>query len=131
MPRRRRLGPSVVVVIVLSSACSWGGSEDVAAPARSLGPADPLRDRARTEGTVGVIVELAVPQQADGSWERREIAAAQRKLLAELGKGVEVVARDRTTPQIALELTPQALKRLRASPLVLGIHLNEADAPTE
>ncbi|HEX2195328.1 MAG TPA: hypothetical protein VHJ76_00260 [Actinomycetota bacterium] len=114
---------------LLAGACSWGASPEVAAPTRS--PSDPLRDRAVAEGRVGVIVDLAVPQQGDGFWERADIAKAQRKLLAELPRGVRVVARYETTPQIALQLTPRALERLRASPLVLAIHLNETDEPTE
>ncbi|HEX2058442.1 MAG TPA: hypothetical protein VHI71_08740 [Actinomycetota bacterium] len=78
-----------------------------------------------------MIVDLAVPKHGDGFWEREEIAAAQHKLLRELGTGARVVTRYETTPQIALQVTPRALKKLRASPLVLGIHLNETDEPTE
>lgn len=78
-----------------------------------------------------MIVELAVPKKPDGTWDGVKIAAAQRRLLKELGDGATVSARYETTPQLALDLTPAALERLRASPIVLGIHLNETDEATD
>jgi hypothetical protein len=90
-----------------------------------------LREIARDEGTVGVIVDLAVEQKPDGTWDEKAIAAAQRELLEQLGNGATVAARYKMTPQLALAVNERALKKLRASPLVVGVHLNEADEPTE
>lgn len=78
-----------------------------------------------------MIVDLAVEQRADGTWNDREIAAAQRKLLRAIGNGATVAARYETTPQLALAVDQAALKRLRASPLVIAVHLNETDEATE
>jgi hypothetical protein len=73
-----------------------------------------------------VIVQLAVPAP-----DRTAIVRAQRDLLAELGRGARVVTRYGRVPQIALRVTPQALRRLRASPLVVNISLNETDEATQ
>ncbi|MDQ3915014.1 MAG: hypothetical protein M3323_06730 [Actinomycetota bacterium] len=72
-----------------------------------------------------MIVDLAVEQEADGTWDERVIVMAQKNLLVELGRGATVTARYETTPRLALEVDQRALRRLRASPLVLGIHLDE------
>lgn len=130
LPTLRLAALACGAVFLLAVACT-AATEGVATPTMAPGPADPLRDRALAEGSVGVIVDLAVPQQADGFWDRADIAEAQRMLLAELPRGVRVVARYEATPQIALQLTVRALEKLRASPLVLRIHLNETDEPAD
>lgn len=129
--RGRGLRHALVAVLLVGAACSGGAETAAPSPPAPFRPADPLRSIARQEGTVGVIVELAVPKTADGTWDGKKIAAAQRKLLKDLGDGATVSARYETTPQLALDLTPAALERLRASPLVLGIHLNQTDEATE
>lgn len=118
--RGRRYLP---IVLLVGAACSGGSGDVTTAP--SPPPAqvsDPLREIARDEGTVRVIVDLAVERDPDGTWSEKAIADAQRKLLAALGAGATVAARYETTPQLALEVDERALKELRASPLVLAIH---------
>jgi hypothetical protein len=113
-----------IALLVLTTTCTSATEESLPPTSSQPTPVDPLRDRAVAEGRVGVIVDLVVPRRGDGSWEREDIAEVQRDLLAELPRGVRVVARYETTPQIALQVTPRALARLRASRLVLVIHLN-------
>ncbi|MFN2589054.1 MAG: hypothetical protein ABR613_13190 [Actinomycetota bacterium] len=110
-----------LIALLVTTACSGG---EPAAP--SAPPAvDPLLDTARREGTVAVVVDLAVEREPDGTWDARKVVMAQRALLAELGRGVTITARYETSPRLALELTERALKKLRASPVVAAIHLDE------
>lgn len=115
-------------LLLVAVACS-GGAE----PAPTLTPvADPLLEMAKRDGTVVVIVQLAVPQSTGGSWEKAAVAGAQRKLLAELGPRARVLERfGRRLPQIMLRVNPAGLQELRRSPVVVNITLNEADEPTE
>lgn len=113
----------LIALVVAATACT-GGTE-TAAPSPPPAAVDPLREIAREQGTVHVIVDLAVEQEADGTWDERVIVMAQKNLLVELGRGATVTARYETTPRLALEVDQRALRRLRASPLVLGIHLDE------
>lgn len=109
---------------MLVAGCS--GTDPDAAP--SAAPTtDPLDEMARRNGAVGVIVQLAVPQERPGIWDRREIAREQQKLLDFLGAGADVVERYEELPQVALEVTPRGLRRLRAYPNVTNISLNTVD----
>jgi hypothetical protein len=74
---------------------------------------------------VRVLVDLAVPQKPDGTWHRAKISSVRRRLLDDVGRGVRVVTRHADRPQVVLEVKAPALDRLRASPLVLAIHLDE------
>lgn len=117
------------MVLCLLVACTSGGT-----PADPTPPpaADPLLDLARRDGSVMVVVGLAVAKGSAGSWDSAAIGKAQRRLLSELGPGARVVERfGRKLPQIALRVTPGALQELRRSPLVVEISLNDTDAPTE
>jgi hypothetical protein len=84
-----------------------------------------LRAIAKEEGSVAVVVDLVVPAKPDGTYDKAKIANAQRMLLGELGPGARVVARYETTPRLGLEVTPKALTKLRSSPIVLAVHLDE------
>ena len=122
----------LALALVTAGSCTGSGTgENTGIPSPPPGAADPLKEIARDKGSVLVIVDLAVARKADGTWDRAKIAAAQRKLLADLGGTATVTARYETTPQLALELEARGLDRLRASPLVLGVHLNETDEATE
>ncbi len=126
-PRSRRGWPlRLLLVLCVLSACS--GGETVAEPTPTPPPraVDPLRETARREGTVTVIVQLAVPTNSRGA-----IVRAQRELLDDLGRGARVVARYGRLPQIALRVTPRALRALRSSPLVVNITVDEAGEATE
>lgn len=122
----RGLRGALVVLCVLA-ACTGGGG--------SAGPtpvADPLLERAERDGTVVVVVQLAVPQGSAGSFDTAAVARAQRKLVSELGPGARVVERfRRRLPQIVLRVDPGALEELRQSNLVVNISLNETDETTE
>lgn len=88
--------------------------------------ADPLLERAERDGTVVVIVQLAVPRGSAASYDATRIQNAQRRLMSELGPGARVVERfGRRLPQIMLRVTPEALQELRLSSLVVNITLNE------
>lgn len=117
----------VLLVLCVLSSCTGGGESAEPTPV-----ADPLLERAEQDGTVVVIVQLAVPQASASSFDRIAIARAQRKLMSELGPGARVVERfHRRLPQIMLRVDPEALQQLRQSDLVVTISLNETDEPTE
>ncbi len=103
-------------LVAVLAACN-NGAETIQ-PSAPAGPADPLRAIAREQGAVQIVVELAVADPA-------ETATTRRKLLGELGRGARVVERYEDRPLIVLEVTAGALDRLRGSPLVVGIHLDE------
>lgn len=124
--RGRSRARYALVALLFATACSGGGG-DAAPTGPPLGGPDPLTEIAREQGSVDVVVDLAVPRKADGTWDRDKIAKVQDRLLKALGDGVTLGARYETTPQLALAVNRGALKRLRASPLVLGVHLDEAD----
>lgn len=117
----------VLFALCVLSACTGGGG--------SAGPtpvADPLLERAEQDGSVVVIVQLAVPQGSAGSYDSAAVARAQRKLVSELGSGARVVERfRRRLPQIVLRVDPEALQELRQSDLVVNISLNETDEASE
>lgn len=115
----------VLLVACLLSSCTGGGAGTADTTPAPI--ADPLLDIARREGTVVVIVQLAVPQPGQA-----KIATAQRGLMKDLGPGARVVERfGRKLPQIMLRVDETALTELRQSPLVVNITLNETDEPTE
>jgi len=93
----------------------------VAAPlACASGETDALRERAAHDGSVRVIVTLAVP--ADATATEETIRDAQERLLATLrGTRYENVRRYRSLPQLALSAGPDALEALLASPLVKSV----------
>ena len=118
----------VLVLLVVLSACT--GSATTSPTATPV--ADPLLETARRDGTVVVIVQLAVPKGAAGSWSSTAIADAQRRLRRGLGSGTTVVERfGRKLPQIVLRVDEEGLAKLRESPLVVNISLNSTDEPTE
>ena len=120
---------SWLVVCVLAS-CTGGGTATDSTPAPAV--ADPLLEIARREGSVVVIVQLAVPRGSAGSYDATRIENAQRRLMSELGPGARVVERfGRKLPQIMLRVDAQALQELRQSELVVNISLNETDETTE
>lgn len=119
----------VLVALVVLSGCS--GSTTTAGPTPTP-VADPLLERARSEGTVDVIVQLAVPQAPDGFWGEAAVGRAQRELVGELGPRALVLERfGRKLPQIMLRLNPAGLRKLRQSPLVVNVSLNTTDEATE
>jgi hypothetical protein len=93
---------------------------------------DDLVAKAARHGTLRVIVHL----KCDGPSPpgRDAIARAQDLVLEELaGTGHRVLRRFTTIPFLGLEATPDALRRLGASPHVIGIRedvvLRPLDAP--
>lgn len=117
----------VPTLLLLSACLSLGGCMAGTSPAPSTPPAgvvDPLREIARREGAVPVVVALAVEQERPGSWNRREVVRAHERLLQEIRPGVRVVRRFYEFPQIALRVTAPALRRLRQSDLVVNITLD-------
>ena len=109
-----------LLVVLVAGACSGGGD---AAP--TPGPADPLRNEARSEGSVGVIVQLAVPPERPGVWDRRQVVREQQKLIDYLGPGATVVMRYAEVPKVELTVTPAALRKLRTYPKVTTISLKQ------
>lgn len=82
----------------------------------------PLLDQVRQEGSLAVIVTLAV------SPEKQQIAQAQTALLDELGKfDVRNVRRFTYTPLLALVVDEPALRHLLGSPRVAAIQEDTAD----
>lgn len=118
----RRLGLVLALLLVLvAGGCSGGGGDAAPTPA----PVDPLTREARNEGSVGVIVQLAVPPERPGVWNRREVAREVQKLVDYLGPGATVVMRYAEVPQVELTVTPAALRKLRTYPKVTTISLKQ------
>jgi hypothetical protein len=104
---------------------------------RSVVP-EKLRGKALEAGWVRVIVQLrvtALPEGALGSADavasqRQSIAAAQSALLAELaGSNYRVLRTYETIPFLALEVSPDALRALEGSALVMRVEEDRLDAP--
>ncbi len=129
MPRPFSIGPGVAALLAVAILTACSGAGDPVQPSAPAGAADPLREIAMEEGAVRIVVDLAVPQRSEGGWDPAKIAGARRKLLDDAGRGVRVVRRYDDRPQMVLEVRAPALDRLRASPLVLGIHLYESPSP--
>jgi hypothetical protein len=137
------LAALVAGMIACAGPPGWRAYEPSPAGAPTASPTDPMRyeqliETARREGSVLVIVDLAIPYRPEaelGSPEairrqRAEIAAAQEALLASLeGHEVTVSARYEFVPQIALGVDEAALRILIASDLASDIQLNEAEPP--
>ena len=123
----RRNPLALVLCAALAALVACTGGTDPAPTAPPPGPADPLRHIARREGSVGVVVQLAIEPERPGIWNRRAIAREQGELVDALRPGVRVVERTAEFPQIALDVTPAALRRLRDHPLVLNITLDQGD----
>jgi hypothetical protein len=105
---RRRLGAGLLVLAMTSCA---GASEDP-------GVTPALLAKARARGAVVVIVTLRVPEGASPV----SIAAVKESLLAEISAAPHRVVRELAgLPQIALEVSEDALRLLGASPSVLRI----------
>jgi hypothetical protein len=113
-----------------SRAATWPGPALLigmmllAAPGRATAQVtatfDELVAKAERQGTLRVIVELKV--DSTGPPTGAAIADAQDRLLAELGgTSHRLIRRFSTVPFIALEVSPDALRRLAASPRVSGI----------
>jgi hypothetical protein len=96
-----------------------------------------LVKRARTEGTISVIVTLDVPYRPEANLaspaeiaaQRTAIAAAQDELAASVPDAT-VTTRMTLFPQIVLSVNENGLRQLAASPLVLAIDENSLSAPT-
>ena len=130
-PRPCRRGPcrALLLLVLVASACTGGGGAVDPTPAP---PADPLLDIAERDGSVVVIVGLAVPRGSAGSWDTAAIGRAQREVVAALGPHAGVVERfGRKLPQIALRVKPEGLPLLRQSPLVVNVTLHTADQATD
>jgi hypothetical protein len=83
-----------------------------------------LLQRAESEGSVRVIVGLDVSHQ--------DIRTAQDELLQALaGTQYHVMRRYAQIPFMALDVSPEALRRLSASPLVVRIQEDRLVAPQE
>jgi hypothetical protein len=100
---------------------------------------DELAARAAADGSVSVIINLAVPAQVEAALsaagvarQRASIAAAQAALVSQaLGHTQSSVKRNfATVPSIAAEVDANAMARLRASPLVQSIQEDALAAPT-
>lgn len=114
-----------MLVLCLLSACTGGGTGVHPTPAAAPGPADPLLEVVRQEGSVDVVVQLAVPRKG-GSWEKAAVARAQRDVIAALGPRARVVKRfGRKVPQMLLSVNAQGLRVLRRSPVIVNISLSE------
>jgi subtilisin len=98
-----------------------------------------LSHRAQVDGSVRVIVRLAVPMVAEGRLadrasvhgQRRAIAQAQNAVLAALGRtGHRLVHRYGTLPFLAIEVTPGPLATLnRLAGLIARVEEDALDAP--
>lgn len=111
-----RIAGSLVLVVAALGGCpaARGGSEPRL-------PAD-LLARAETEGSVRVIAELRVVSG--------DIGAAQNAVLQALaGAPHRILRRYATVPFLALEVSPEALRLLAASPAVLRIQEDRVAAP--
>jgi hypothetical protein len=90
-------------------------------------PPTGLRDKARTQGTVLVIVTLRVPSGAAPA----AIEAVKQSLRGELAATRHRVVRELTgLPQIVLEASDDTLQVLDASAHVLRIDESTAEPPT-
>lgn len=131
---------------VVACAVPSGGSETAKPRPSSRSTPSPselaryrdLLAAARREGSVLVIVELAIPYRPEAELDdpeavqkqRADIARAQDELLASLeGNDVTVAARYERLPQIALGVDEAALRVLLGSHLVEGIQLNRPEPP--
>lgn len=113
-------------MLVVLSACTGGAANDSPPPGT-----DPLREIVERDGSVVVVVQLAVPQGAAGSVDAAAVKKVQRRLMSELGPGARVVERfGRRIPQIALRVDAHALQELRQSRLVVNITLDPGGAAT-
>ena len=110
------------------------GSVDAASPGL-----DALRARAATGSRVPVIVELAEPftpepfarERGGAPGQRARIASRQDAALAAVAAlDVAAVKRMQTVPYLALHAGAEALEALAASPHVVRIQEDHADAPT-
>ena len=89
-----------------------------------------LYDKAAREGSVRVIVQLRVTTTAEGELQsadavasqRQDIAAMRYAALAELaGTNYRTIREFATIPFVALEVAPDAMAALEASPNVVGV----------
>ena len=105
----------------------------LAAPGRVAAQAtapsiDELIAKAERQGALRVIVELKIDPQ--GTPDRAAIAEAQDRVLTELsGTNHRALRHFTTVPFIALEVSPDALRRLSQSPRVIGIREDRQRAP--
>jgi hypothetical protein len=117
-PRRwgRRLAAGALVLVMTSCAASAQGPS-------SSG----LRDKARSQGTVLVIVTLRVPSGAAAA----TVEAVKQSLRGELASTRHRVVRELTgLPQIVLEASDDTLQVLNASAHVLRIDESTPEPPT-
>ena len=97
-----------------------------------------LYDKAAREGSVRVIVQLRVTTFPEGQLEsaaavmsqRQDVAAMRYAVLAELvGTSRRTIREFETIPFVALEVAPDALAALEASPNVVGVEEDRLLSP--
>jgi hypothetical protein len=128
---------ALAALVALAGGCGEGGGASPWPADSGTGPYAGLLTTARTEGSVLVIVDLAIPFTPEANLspeavgrQRQAIARAQDDLLRALsGHSVTTSARYDRLPQIALRVDEPALRILIASPLVRRIQANVPVAP--
>ena len=97
-----------------------------------------LYDKASSEGSVRVIVQLRASTAPEGHLEsaeavtlqRQDIATMRSAVLAELeGTGYRTIREFETIPFVALEVAPDAMTALEASPNVVGVEEDRLLSP--
>lgn len=123
----------VILALVVVVGCAGSGvaqdteKKEVARP-RKVPPE--LTQKAQTQGTVRVIVNLNVPEWTSKKLsteaelaQRQTIADAQNHVIAELaGTQHNIKAQLKTIPALGLEAGPNALAVLERSPLVQNVY---------
>src|SRR5215831_3502483 len=142
-PRTRRWPPLAAALIVLAalvSGVSWRHAAPVvhAQPPDSVVP-DDIHARVHRDGQARVIVELRLPGafRAEGelgaagaSAQRSDINAARFQVLGRLvGRVHRVLHQYDTVPFVALEIGPDALAELEASPHVHRVMVDSLNHP--
>src|SRR2546427_2570888 len=123
-----------MIVMLCMLLISWGGMS--AAQQRVLAP--DLVHKARTDGTVRVLVHLDIATQPEGNLQtttavlqqRQEIAAAQTETVAALaGKHHRITQQFRTIPFVAMEVAEDTLSALASAGRVLQVVEDHLSAP--
>jgi|CXWL01.1.fsa_nt_gi subtilisin family serine protease len=128
--------PSIALGIATLGLLTAVASPAAAAPTPEKVPTK-LVEAARADGSVSVIVGLAVDTRTEGSLskaavgrQRQAITRAQDRLLDELGTDVEVARRFHVIPYVALRATPETLARLAVSKRVRRVYADEPAPPS-
>jgi hypothetical protein len=126
---RRRL--AIALAFIFGCACSAPGAADnLTGGTVSNAAYEKLLSKARTNGTVRIVVTLRMDFQAEGNLpnsqavqvQRQSIAALQNAVLERLAPyGVSSLRRYKYIPSLAMEVDAQALKVLIEAPEVASI----------